>query len=105
LRVRFLPPVLQVPRRRNASIARGRGVRQRCPGDFRRVIPGEASSMKQNIKSFVSDVGSEMKRVSWPSREQLQESVLVTIATVLAIAVFVYVVDLIFSQIFSLIFR
>ncbi|HVK37534.1 MAG TPA: preprotein translocase subunit SecE [Candidatus Kapabacteria bacterium] len=61
--------------------------------------------MKQNIKSFVSDVGSEMKRVSWPSREQLQESTIVTIVTVLAITVFVYAVDMIFSQIFSLIFR
>jgi preprotein translocase subunit SecE len=61
--------------------------------------------MKQNIKSFVSDVGSEMKRVSWPSREQLQESTIVTIVTVLVITVFVYAVDMIFSQIFSLIFR
>jgi preprotein translocase subunit SecE len=60
--------------------------------------------MKQSIKSFVSDVGSEMKRVSWPTREQLQESTLVTIATVLAIALFVYVIDLIFTQIFRFIF-
>jgi preprotein translocase subunit SecE len=60
--------------------------------------------MKQNIKSFVSDVGSEMKRVSWPTREQLQESTIVTIVTVLAIALFVYVVDLIFTGIFQLIF-
>ena len=61
--------------------------------------------MKQNIKSFISDVGAEMKRVSWPSREQLIESTLVTIATVLAIGLFVYVVDLIFTQVFSFIFR
>ena len=60
--------------------------------------------MKQNIKTFVSDVGSEMKRVSWPSREQLQESTVVTIVTVLAIALFVYVVDLIFTAIFGAIF-
>lgn len=61
--------------------------------------------MKQNIKSFVSDVGSEMKRVSWPSREQLQESTIVTIVTVLVITVFVYVVDLILSQILQLVYR
>jgi preprotein translocase subunit SecE len=60
--------------------------------------------MKQSIKSFVSDVGSEMKRVSWPTREQLQESTIVTIVTVLAIALFVYIVDLIFTKIFSFIF-
>ena len=60
--------------------------------------------MKQNIKGFVSDVGSEMKRVSWPSREQLQESTMVTIATVLAIGVFVYIVDTIFTAVFRFIF-
>lgn len=60
--------------------------------------------MKQNIKGFVSDVGSEMKRVSWPSREQLQESTMVTIATVLVIGVFVYIVDMIFTAVFRFIF-
>jgi len=60
--------------------------------------------MKQNIKTFVSDVGSEMKRVSWPTREQLQESTAVTIVTVLAIALFVYVIDLIFTAVFGFIF-
>ena len=61
--------------------------------------------MKQSIREFVLDVGNEMKRVSWPSREQLQESTIVTIVTVLAISVFVYIVDMIFTAVFRFIFE
>jgi preprotein translocase subunit SecE len=57
--------------------------------------------MKQNIVGFVQDVGNEMKRVSWPSREQLQESTLITIVFVLFVSVLVFAVDWIFTQIFS----
>lgn len=60
--------------------------------------------MKQSIKAFVSDVTAEMKRVSWPSKSQLQESTIVTISTVLALALFVWVADMIFSQIFRFMF-
>lgn len=60
--------------------------------------------MKQSIVSFVQEVGSEMKKVSWPSKEQLQESTIVTIAVCIIITVFVYVVDLIFTQIFKLLY-
>lgn len=60
--------------------------------------------MKQSIGGFVREVGNEMKKVSWPKKEMLQESTIVTIVTCLIIAVFVYVVDLVFSQLFGLIF-
>lgn len=60
--------------------------------------------MKQSIGGFVREVGNEMKKVSWPKKEMLQESTIVTIVTCLIIAIFVYVVDLVFSQLFGLMF-
>ncbi len=60
--------------------------------------------MKKQIVSFVREVGSEMKKVSWPKKEQLQESTIVTIVTCAVITVFVYVVDIIFTRVFSFIF-
>ena len=57
--------------------------------------------MKQNIVGFVQGVGNEMKKVSWPNREQLQESTLVTISFVLFISVLVFLVDWIFTKIFT----
>lgn len=54
--------------------------------------------------NFVQDVGSEMKKVSWPNRSQLQESTVVTIVVCMIITVFVYVVDMIFTQVFKILY-
>ncbi len=60
--------------------------------------------MKQSIGTFVREVGNEMKKVSWPKKDQLQEATIVTIATCVIVMVFVYVVDLVFSKIFSFLY-
>ena len=49
--------------------------------------------MIDKIKKFVSDVVVELKKVSWPSREELRGSTLVVIVAVILIAVFIGVVD------------
>ena len=60
--------------------------------------------MKQNIGTFVREVGNEMKKVSWPKRDQLIESTIVTIVVCLIITAFVYAIDIIFTWLFSLFF-
>lgn len=49
--------------------------------------------MIAKIKNFVGEVAKEMKKVSWPSKEQLRESTIVVIVTTLVFTVFVYAVD------------
>lgn len=44
-------------------------------------------------KSFFTDVSKEMKKVSWPTREQLRESTVVVIVTCLIITAIVFVID------------
>ena len=60
--------------------------------------------MKQNIGTFVREVGNEMKKVSWPKKEQLQESTIVTIVVCLIIALFVFLIDFVFSKLFGFLF-
>lgn len=60
--------------------------------------------MAKGITGFIRETGDEMKKVSWPSRDQVQESTLVTIATCLIISAFVFVVDFVFTKIFSVLF-
>ncbi len=55
--------------------------------------------MANKLATFISDVGDEMKKVSWPNKEQLQESTLVTIFVVILFTVFTFVVDFIFRTI------
>jgi preprotein translocase subunit SecE len=45
-----------------------------------------------------------MKKVSWPTREQLQESTIVVVVTCLVIAGIVFVIDQGMTQVMSLIF-
>ena len=54
--------------------------------------------MKTKIINFFTDIVREMKKVSWPKREELKESTIVVIVTSLIFAIFVYIVDLILNQ-------
>ncbi|TAL67910.1 MAG: preprotein translocase subunit SecE [Bacteroidetes bacterium] len=57
------------------------------------------------IKEFANDVVKEMKKVSWPSKEQLKESTIVVIITTIIITLIVLgidkVMDLVIKGIFS----
>jgi len=56
------------------------------------------------IKSFTNEVVKEMKKVSWPTREQLKESTIVVISATLIITVIVYVMDFFMSGVVNIIF-
>lgn len=49
--------------------------------------------MVGKIKGFVDDVVKEMKKVSWPTRDQLRESTVVVIVTTIIITLIVSVID------------
>jgi preprotein translocase subunit SecE len=56
------------------------------------------------IKNFTGDVVSEMKKVSWPSKEQLRESTIVVVVVTAIITAFIFVVDQGVSSLMNLIF-
>jgi preprotein translocase subunit SecE len=49
--------------------------------------------MIAKIKEIFSDISKEMKKVSWPTKQQLRESTLVVLGTCATITVFVWIVD------------
>ncbi|MBL8004500.1 MAG: preprotein translocase subunit SecE [Candidatus Kapabacteria bacterium] len=49
--------------------------------------------MITSIKEFSNDVVKEMKKVSWPNKEQLKESTVVVLTTCVVISVFVWFID------------
>ncbi len=53
--------------------------------------------MKEKLLNFVTDVVREMKKVTWPTKEELRESTMVVVVVCLIISAFVYVVDLVVS--------
>lgn len=60
--------------------------------------------MKEKIINFVNDVVKEMKKVTWPTRDELKESTSIVIVVCLVFAVFTYIVDMVVTKILQGIF-
>lgn len=60
--------------------------------------------MIKKIKNFASDVVAEMKKVSWPTKEQLRESTIVVIVVTIIITAITWLFDTIFTKIITALF-
>jgi len=60
--------------------------------------------MKEKIIGFFDDVVKEMKKVTWPTKDELKESTQIVIVVCLILAGFTYVVDMAIQIIFKGIF-
>jgi preprotein translocase subunit SecE len=60
--------------------------------------------MKEKIKNFFQDVVKEMKKVTWPTKDELFESTRIVIAACLILSVFTYIIDMIINQVLKGIF-
>ena len=60
--------------------------------------------MKEKIVNFFTDVVKEMKKVTWPTQNELKESTVIVIITCLILAAFTYLIDMSITQIFQGIF-
>ena len=49
--------------------------------------------MVARLTQYLRETGQEMKRVSWPGRQELKESTIVVLVTVTVIMVFLFIVD------------
>jgi preprotein translocase subunit SecE len=59
--------------------------------------------MKEKIIAFFTDVVKEMKKVTWPKREELQESTVVVLIVCGVIALFTYGADMLISNILKVV--
>lgn len=60
--------------------------------------------MKEKIITFFQDVVKEMKKVTWPTKDELFESTKIVIVVCLVLATFTYVIDMIINQVLKGIF-
>jgi preprotein translocase subunit SecE len=57
----------------------------------------------KKVQEFINGVRFEMKKVSWPSWEELRGSTMVVLGLSLILGVFLFVVDLILSRIINVV--
>ena len=62
-------------------------------------------SWTERVRVFFKEVQVEIRKVSWPSREELRDSTIVVIATVLIVAAYVGIVDRVLGTAVGLLFR
>lgn len=60
--------------------------------------------MKEKIVNFYNDVIKEMKKVTWPTKDELKESTQIVIVVCLVFAAVTYIVDMGISTLFKGIF-
>lgn len=54
-------------------------------------------------KQFLREVGIELRKVKWPSAHDVWQLTLVVIFTIIAVGIYVAVIDLVLSKFFQLI--
>jgi preprotein translocase subunit SecE len=57
------------------------------------------------IKEFSSNVVAEMKKVSWPTKEQLKESTVVVLVVCAVITSFITAIDQVMSAVITWVFK
>jgi preprotein translocase subunit SecE len=62
------------------------------------------SAMEQ-VREYMKDVRGELTKVSWPTREELRDSTVVVIVTVLLVAAFIGLVDQGLNRVVALVFK
>ncbi len=55
-------------------------------------------------RRFTKDVRGELRRVSWPDRDQLRQSTAVVLIIVIVLAIYVAAVDVVFQSLVRLVF-
>jgi preprotein translocase subunit SecE len=67
--------------------------------------PASTSSQRavnaMRTQDFVRGVATEMRRVTWPTREEWVAATLLTIALVVGVGLFTYACDLLFGYLFG----
>ena len=82
--------------RRSASTAKGTGKKRTQDKKKRRFGSG--------VVDFARGVRGELRRVSWPNRDQLQQSTAVVLIIVLVLMAYVSLLDYIFFHLARLVF-
>ncbi|HEY3444410.1 MAG TPA: preprotein translocase subunit SecE [Paludibaculum sp.] len=67
--------------------------------------PKGAMAWLQSAKDYIADLKAEMRRVTWPSQEQVKATTAVVIGAVFLFAAYFAVVDLILGRAINQIFQ
>jgi preprotein translocase subunit SecE len=59
----------------------------------------------KKFTQFLSEAKGELKKVSWPSRAELMNSTMIVIVSVIILAIYIGIVDIVLSKLVGFIIR
>ena len=59
--------------------------------------------LMKTLKRFLAEVRVEMKKTKWPTRDELTKYVTVVVITIVAVAIFLYISDVVSAQIMKIV--
>jgi preprotein translocase subunit SecE len=59
----------------------------------------------ERLKNYLSETRIELKKVTWPTKEELKEATRVVVVASILLTIFIGIVDQILSNIIKLVFR
>ncbi|NPV54081.1 MAG: preprotein translocase subunit SecE [Firmicutes bacterium] len=68
-------------------------------------VTGRIGRAAGRVGRFLRDVRAELKKVAWPNRKELISYTVIVIISVMIVAAFIGLIDLVFSQILRLIIK
>ena len=72
---------------------------------MRKGVHMKVAKLFRSLINFIKEARAELKKVTWPNKKQLISSTVVVIITVALVAIFLGIVDLIFSRIVTIILQ
>ncbi|MCB2205358.1 preprotein translocase subunit SecE [bacterium] len=58
--------------------------------------------MKEKITAFFDGVTKEMKKVTWPTKDELKDYTTIVLASTIILSLFIFVVDAVFTKFLEL---
>ena len=80
------------------------GKRRASAGSNKKQPQSKGGGFLAGPRRFARDVRGELRRVSWPDRDQLRQSTAVVLIIVIVLAVYVAAVDFVFQSLVRLVF-
>ena len=78
--------------------------REGAPGGVAAAIAWVPTKLREG-RSFLSEVRTELKRVTWPSRKEVYSTTLVVIATSIFFGFYLWGLDMVLSRALSVVFK
>ena len=80
------------------------GKKRTSAGSNKKQPQNKSSGFLAGPRRFARDVRGELRRVSWPDRDQLRQSTAVVLIIVIVLALYVAAVDFVFQSLVRLVF-